>query len=142
LHGRSSGKSNQRNKKAQTKVVCFIFALFCAIFVSSVHLGELASFMKPPISIDNGRSSKVSCTKAQIFFSTHNDGMVRFARFFAYSVFSFLTAFSHQVAESLYNQGFLSYPRTETDSFVAGTDLHGLIGIHTNDHNWGNYAQQ
>jgi DNA topoisomerase IA len=47
-----------------------------------------------------------------------------------------------QVAETLYNRGFISYPRTETDSFVEGTDLNGLIAIHTADPNWGNYAQQ
>jgi DNA topoisomerase-3 len=48
----------------------------------------------------------------------------------------------HQVAETLYNRGFISYPRTETDSFVEGTYLNGLIAIHTADPNWGNYAQQ
>lgn len=58
----------------------------------------------------------------------------------AETLFALLTL--SQVAETLYNRGFISYPRTETDSFVEGTDLNGLIAIHTADPNWGNYAQQ
>lgn len=37
----------------------------------------------------------------------------------AYTLFDFL-----QVAEELYQAGFISYPRTETDSFSSRTDLH------------------
>lgn len=32
------------------------------------------------------------------------------------------------VAESLYQAGFVSYPRTETDRFSPNTDLAGLLG--------------
>ena len=32
-----------------------------------------------------------------------------------------------KAAESLYNRGLLSYPRTETDSFKSGTDLRSMI---------------
>lgn len=32
-----------------------------------------------------------------------------------------------QVAEDLYQAGFISYPRTETDSFSVNTDLHVSI---------------
>lgn len=35
-----------------------------------------------------------------------------------------------QVAEALYNKGFMSYPRTETDKFNRDTDLKALIGLH------------
>jgi hypothetical protein len=34
---------------------------------------------------------------------------------------------SFQVAEELYQAGFISYPRTETDSFTGNTDLH--VGV-------------
>ncbi|KAL6046567.1 DNA topoisomerase 3-alpha, variant 2 [Balamuthia mandrillaris] len=46
-----------------------------------------------------------------------------------------------QYAEELYTKGFISYPRTETDSFQPGTDLRSLIGLHVHDGAWGDYAQ-
>ena len=46
------------------------------------------------------------------------------------------------VAESLYNKGFLSYPRTETDEFDPSFNLKELIQHQTQDHRWGNYAQK
>jgi DNA topoisomerase-3 len=47
-----------------------------------------------------------------------------------------------EIAESLYQRGYISYPRTETDSFKEGTDLENLIRIQINDQRWGAYAQQ
>lgn len=47
-----------------------------------------------------------------------------------------------ELAESLYQRGFISYPRTETDSFKEGTDLQALIQIQAGDPRWGGYAQQ
>ena len=47
----------------------------------------------------------------------------------------------YQVAEDLYNKGWISYPRTETDQFDKGIDLRGLIQKQTQDQNWGTYAQ-
>ena len=44
------------------------------------------------------------------------------------------------VAEHLYNKGFISYPRTETDRFDKGMDLHGLITNQTRSDRWGQYA--
>jgi DNA topoisomerase-3 len=44
------------------------------------------------------------------------------------------------VAEKLYQQGLISYPRTETDSFQAGTDFQALIRLQTQDNTWGAYA--
>ncbi|KFY46894.1 hypothetical protein V495_02200 [Pseudogymnoascus sp. VKM F-4514 (FW-929)] len=46
-----------------------------------------------------------------------------------------------KVAENLYNQGFISYPRTETDIFDKGMNLKGLVEKHTQDSRWGSFAQ-
>ena len=46
----------------------------------------------------------------------------------------------HQVAEDLYNKGWISYPRTETDSFDKGMDLKKLIEKQEQDQAWGAYA--
>ncbi|CAI5727617.1 unnamed protein product [Hyaloperonospora brassicae] len=45
-----------------------------------------------------------------------------------------------KAAESLYNKGLLSYPRTETSKFKEGTDLMGLVRLQENHHQWGNYV--
>ena len=46
-----------------------------------------------------------------------------------------------RIAESLYNKGWISYPRTETDQFDKGIDLRGLIQKQNQDSHWGPYAQ-
>lgn len=46
-----------------------------------------------------------------------------------------------KVAEKLYQQGWISYPRTETDQFPRDFDLRGIIRKQTGDDNWGQYAQ-
>ncbi|KAK3900448.1 DNA topoisomerase [Staphylotrichum tortipilum] len=45
------------------------------------------------------------------------------------------------VAEKLYNRGFISYPRTETDRFDRGMDLRALVRKQTQDTRWGPFAQ-
>ncbi|CAN8097253.1 unnamed protein product [Discula destructiva] len=45
------------------------------------------------------------------------------------------------VAESLYNKGFISYPRTETDRFDKGMNLRALVQKQTQDNRWGEFAQ-
>ena len=45
------------------------------------------------------------------------------------------------VAEKLYNKGFISYPRTETDRFDRGMDLQALVRKQTQDNRWGQFAQ-
>ncbi|KAJ6625811.1 prokaryotic type I DNA topoisomerase [Mycena sp. CBHHK59/15] len=45
------------------------------------------------------------------------------------------------IAEKLYNQGFLSYPRTETDQFDPQFDFLTLIEKQTVDPSWGTFAQ-
>ena len=45
------------------------------------------------------------------------------------------------IAESLYNKGFISYPRTETDRFDKGMNLRALCAKQTQDGRWGQFAQ-
>ncbi|XP_057550339.1 DNA topoisomerase 3-alpha isoform X1 [Amaranthus tricolor] len=45
-----------------------------------------------------------------------------------------------KVAEELYQSGFISYPRTETDSFSARTDLHAIVQEQHAHPVWGSYA--
>ncbi|KND04904.1 uncharacterized protein SPPG_08857 [Spizellomyces punctatus DAOM BR117] len=45
------------------------------------------------------------------------------------------------IAERLYQQGIISYPRTETDVFADSFQLHPLIEAQVNDPRWGQYAQ-
>ncbi|MCJ1323507.1 DNA topoisomerase [Thelotrema lepadinum] len=46
-----------------------------------------------------------------------------------------------KIAEDLYTQGWISYPRTETDQFDKGIDLQRLVGKQTQDTRWGQYSQ-
>ncbi|DBB17906.1 hypothetical protein WJX82_005956 [Trebouxia sp. C0006] len=46
-----------------------------------------------------------------------------------------------KVAEELYQAGFISYPRTETDSFPPSQDLMALVREHEGDPRWGSHAQ-
>ncbi|KAI4237255.1 MAG: hypothetical protein LQ349_001992 [Xanthoria aureola] len=46
-----------------------------------------------------------------------------------------------KVAEDLYNKGWISYPRTETDQFDKGMDLKRLVEKQTQDNAWGQHAQ-
>lgn len=45
------------------------------------------------------------------------------------------------VAEGLYQKGFISYPRTETDRFDKGMDLRALCAKQSPDTRWGQFAQ-
>ncbi|KAI9166677.1 DNA topoisomerase [Paramyrothecium foliicola] len=45
------------------------------------------------------------------------------------------------IAEGLYNKGFISYPRTETDRFDKGMNLRALVQKQTPDQRWGQFAQ-
>ncbi|KAF8018677.1 hypothetical protein BT93_H3544 [Corymbia citriodora subsp. variegata] len=47
-----------------------------------------------------------------------------------------------KVAEELYQAGFISYPRTETDNFSARTDLHAIAQEQQGHPVWGSYAQR
>lgn len=45
------------------------------------------------------------------------------------------------LAEGLYNKGFISYPRTETDRFDKGMNLKALVEKQIPDQRWGQLAQ-
>ncbi|XP_048233864.1 DNA topoisomerase 3-alpha isoform X7 [Ricinus communis] len=47
-----------------------------------------------------------------------------------------------KVAEDLYQSGFISYPRTETDGFSSRTDLHTIVRDQQAHPIWGSYAQR
>ncbi|KAL6250990.1 DNA topoisomerase [Rhinocladiella similis] len=56
----------------------------------------------------------------------------------------FLRMTSQQVmsaAEKLYQKGFISYPRTETDQFPRDFGFDPIIQRQTQDNNWGQFAQ-
>lgn len=42
-----------------------------------------------------------------------------------------------KIAEKLYTQGFISYPRTETNMFPKDLDLVSLVEEQTRDPDWG-----
>ncbi|KAI1097527.1 prokaryotic type I DNA topoisomerase [Jackrogersella minutella] len=46
-----------------------------------------------------------------------------------------------EAAEHLYNKGFISYPRTETDRFDSGMNLRALVQKQTPSNSWGEFAQ-
>lgn len=46
-----------------------------------------------------------------------------------------------KAAEDLYNKGFISYPRTETDRFAKDFNLRALVQKQTPSQEWGAYAQ-
>jgi len=47
-----------------------------------------------------------------------------------------------QIAEKLYQQGFLSYPRTETDKFDPQFNFMSLIEKQMADPAWGGFARE
>lgn len=42
-----------------------------------------------------------------------------------------------KIAEKLYSQGFISYPRTETNIFPKDFNLSNLVQLQAVDSNWG-----
>lgn len=46
-----------------------------------------------------------------------------------------------QISDSLYQKGYLSYPRTETDQFDKDFNFDEMIQKHVGDASWGPFAQ-
>ena len=47
-----------------------------------------------------------------------------------------------KIAERLYQGGYISYPRTETDQFPPDFDYNGTISMQSTDPRWGEYARR
>lgn len=47
-----------------------------------------------------------------------------------------------KIAEKLYTQGYISYPRTETNIFPKELNLANLVEKQIADDNWGPFAQR
>jgi len=46
------------------------------------------------------------------------------------------------IAQRLYTEGILSYPRTETTFFAEDIELQGLLNLHRDHDSWGGYTRR
>ncbi|KAK7280853.1 hypothetical protein RIF29_08385 [Crotalaria pallida] len=59
----------------------------------------------------------------------------------ASSALGFGPQMAMQLAERLYTQGFISYPRTESTAYPPSFDFVGALSAQANNPTWGNYVQ-
>jgi len=57
-------------------------------------------------------------------------------------VFRFSSDATMKAAERLYSEGYISYPRTETNTFPSTIDLFKLISLQQDDPRWGGFVQK
>ncbi|WJZ87911.1 hypothetical protein VitviT2T_007256 [Vitis vinifera] len=60
----------------------------------------------------------------------------------ASSALGFGPQMAMQLAERLYTQGFISYPRTESTAYPSSFDFKSTLGMQTNNPTWGDYVQK
>ncbi|KDP32568.1 hypothetical protein JCGZ_13118 [Jatropha curcas] len=60
----------------------------------------------------------------------------------ASSALGFGPQMAMQLAERLYTQGFISYPRTESTAYPSSFDFKGTLGMLANNSMWGSYVQR
>ncbi|XP_057959790.1 DNA topoisomerase 3-beta isoform X2 [Malania oleifera] len=60
----------------------------------------------------------------------------------ASSALGFGPQMAMQLAERLYTQGFISYPRTESTAYPSSFDFRGTLGVQVNNPTWGSYVQK
>lgn len=46
-----------------------------------------------------------------------------------------------EIAEKLYNKGYISYPRTETDKYPPTMNLRSMVQQLFDNSDWGEYAK-
>ncbi|XP_057536769.1 DNA topoisomerase 3-beta isoform X2 [Amaranthus tricolor] len=59
----------------------------------------------------------------------------------ASSALGFGPQMAMQIAERLYTQGFISYPRTESTAYPSSFDFRGTLEVQKNNPAWGGYVQ-
>lgn len=57
-------------------------------------------------------------------------------------IFHFSSDATMKAAERLYSEGYISYPRTETNSFPSTIDLLKLVSLQQDDERWGSFVQK
>lgn len=107
--------------------------LFDKAFVYVVYAQLLRSGTSPVVSLVGTKPT----TNYRPFPLTTVELQKCCSRFFRMSAKQALDA-----AELLYTAGFISYPRTETDSFPDSMDLKSYVAKQTQDLRWGLYANK
>lgn len=121
-------KKNSRTDFLWTKPSLFDRAVAVALFSRALELGKEHGKIVAKVEKPTSNYKPLPLTTVELQKTA--------ARVFKMTAKAALSA-----AEDLYNKGFISYPRTETDLFPASMDLKKLISDQTPHPDWGSYAQ-